>query len=347
MIGQIFMNASTLERSISDFSNSLSRLNGWLVGMTAIVVLGLLIEYVPELRDEWKKFREAGAWRSLATRHSKGWRPIAILLGAALVTTGVAGEMLFEALSFRKEGQLEQAHTHLDDHLREESESAETAARGAVEAFQNATSELNALTLQIEQAQTKANAAVTTAGGAQRSANTATHSVEEVRQLATQLRAEVAEIDVVAAAMASRHMLRTLTFLGLQGERDKSLFNLTVETFDKAGTPTWIFAHKLVTALQELGFTTARFTVYEPNDGFPLPSGVTIKNKWTSLTKEAGDFPVSNGPQEVDPMYIWTELRHLPPRYAGTLGTLKLALGSSLQQDSSLNDGDFIILIGN
>lgn len=295
------------------------------------------------------KFREAGAWRSLATRHSKAWKPLAILLGAVLVTTGVAGEMLFEALSFHKEGQLEQSHTDLDEHLREESESAETAASGAVKAFQKATSELNALTLQVEQAQTKANAAVTTAGGAQQSANTATHSAEEVRQLANQTRAEVAEINVVAAAMASRHMLRTLTFLGLQGERDKSLFNLTVETFDKAGTPAWTFAHKLVIALQELRFTKARFTLYELSNSSPRPSaGVTIKNKWATLAKGAGVFPVSNGPQEVDPMYIWTELRRagVPPRYQGTLGTLKLALGASLQQDTSVDDGEFIILIG-
>ncbi len=141
------MDASDLERSISDFSNSLSNLNGWLVGMTAVVVLGLLLEYVPELKDEWKRFLEAGAWKSLISRQSQAWKPLAILLGAVMVTGGVAGEMVFEALSFHKEGQLEKAHFDLDEYLRNKSESAETSAKGAVDDFKTAQGQLKGLTL--------------------------------------------------------------------------------------------------------------------------------------------------------------------------------------------------------
>jgi len=143
------MDASTFERSISDFSKSLSGLNGWLVWMTAVVVLGLFIEYVPELKDEWEKFQKAGAWKSLTTRHSEARKPLAILLGAVLVIGGVAGEMVFEALSFHKEGQLEQAHSDLDEYLRKKSESAETSASGAVTDFNEANKQLGALTSTI------------------------------------------------------------------------------------------------------------------------------------------------------------------------------------------------------
>lgn len=145
------MDASVLERSISEFSKSLSWLNGWLVAMTAVVVLGLFIEYIPELRDEWKNFIEAGAWKSLIERHSGAWKPLAILLGAVMVTGGVAGEMVFEALSFHKEGQLEQAHADLDNFLQGKTESAETAANGAVGDFNKAQQQLGILTNQVGQ----------------------------------------------------------------------------------------------------------------------------------------------------------------------------------------------------
>jgi hypothetical protein len=127
------MDASTLERVVSDFSKSLSSLNGWLVAMTAIVVAGLLIEYIPELPDEWKKFCEAGGWAAL--RHNRAaWKPLAILAGAVLVTAGVAGEMVFEALSFHKEGQLETAHGNLDTFLQGKAQDAATSAQNAKDA---------------------------------------------------------------------------------------------------------------------------------------------------------------------------------------------------------------------
>jgi hypothetical protein len=164
------MDASVLERSISDFSQSLSLLNSWLVAMTAVVVLGLFLEYIPELKDEWEKFLKAGAWKSLITRRSQAWKPLAILLGAVMVTGGVAGEMVFEALSFHKEGQLEQAHGDLDKFLQGKSESAEASAEGAATA--------------AGEAETKAEGADIAAGTAQKKANAVAAKAEELdRQL--------------------------------------------------------------------------------------------------------------------------------------------------------------------
>jgi hypothetical protein len=98
--------------------------------MTAVVVAGLLIEYIPELPDEWRKFCEAGGWTAL--RHNRSaWKPLAILAGAVLVTAGVAGEMAFEALSFHKEGQLETAHGQLDTFLQGKAQDAATSAQNA------------------------------------------------------------------------------------------------------------------------------------------------------------------------------------------------------------------------
>jgi hypothetical protein len=165
------MDASVLQRSISDISKSLSWLNSWLVAMTAVVVLGLLLEYLPELKDEWGKFLKAGAWRSLITRHSQAWKPLAILLGAVLVTVGVTGEMVFEALSFRKEGQLEQAHGDLDKFLQGKSESAEASAKGAA--------------IAAGEAKTKAEGADIAAGTAQKKADAVASIAENLdRQLA-------------------------------------------------------------------------------------------------------------------------------------------------------------------
>lgn len=94
------------------------------------MVAGLLIEYGPELPEEWRKFRDEGGWK--AVRSNKDIRkPLAILVGAILVTVGVTGEMVFEKLSFHKEGQLEEAHGQLDRFLQGKAQDAATSAQKA------------------------------------------------------------------------------------------------------------------------------------------------------------------------------------------------------------------------
>lgn len=68
-----------------------------------------------------------------------------------MVTGGVAGEMVFEAWSFHKEGQLEQTHSDLDKFLQKKAESAETAANGAINDFNLAQAQLSGLSLKAGQ----------------------------------------------------------------------------------------------------------------------------------------------------------------------------------------------------
>src|SRR2546430_2548226 len=81
------MDASALERKIKSLESSADSLEDWLSIMTALVVVGLLLEYWHEVPECIASLRKAKRWL---------WQPICILAGAVLITVGVAGELVVQ-----------------------------------------------------------------------------------------------------------------------------------------------------------------------------------------------------------------------------------------------------------
>src|ERR1039457_695563 len=95
------MDLSALERKISNLENSLSSLEIWLGLMTTLVVIGLVIEYWHEIPEAIGDLRKAKKWL---------WKPVCIILGAILITVGVAGELCVQFLASSKETDLRKAN---------------------------------------------------------------------------------------------------------------------------------------------------------------------------------------------------------------------------------------------
>jgi hypothetical protein len=116
------MDLSALERNITNLETSLDSLEHWLAFMTALVVLGLVLEYwheLPEAIDALKK-----AW---------SWKPLCIISGAILITVGVAGELFVQSLASRKETGLRKANDAVFAGLNAEAAKARKDASNASE----------------------------------------------------------------------------------------------------------------------------------------------------------------------------------------------------------------------
>jgi uncharacterized membrane protein YczE len=84
------MDTSALERNITNLETSLDSLEFWLSVMTFLVVGGLILEYWHEIPEELEKLKEAKKWL---------WKPICVIIGAILITIGVAGELAVQFLA--------------------------------------------------------------------------------------------------------------------------------------------------------------------------------------------------------------------------------------------------------
>jgi hypothetical protein len=112
------MDLSTLERSIDALETSLDSLAAWLLFWTALVVVGLIIEYVPEfveLRRDVKR------------------KKLFTLVGGVLITVGVAGELAVEFKASRVETTLRSQSRKYEGLLNEKAGDAGQAAGDANE----------------------------------------------------------------------------------------------------------------------------------------------------------------------------------------------------------------------
>lgn len=89
----------SLRRAITTLEGRIDSLEIWLAVMTAVVVIGLILEYIPEIREEFKSFRE-----------KRTWKPLLITAGAVLITVGVAGELLVQFRASHDESALRSAN---------------------------------------------------------------------------------------------------------------------------------------------------------------------------------------------------------------------------------------------
>jgi hypothetical protein len=270
------MDSSSLTRAVSDFSKSLSSLNHLLVAMTAIVVAGLIIEYFPEIPHEWRKFIRIGGWKALRTKRA-AWRPLAIFLGTALVTGGVAGELLFEWLSFQKEGQLEDANTKLNTFLQGKAQSAEDSAKGAAGAATNAigasaiamglgqeaSKEAESFEGKIASTSRQAGSAKSIADGAKKEVDGAKRDADSVR---AEVRAATQELQVVEDFVSARHVIDLKPFDNLKNLKRKIVVLIALEGDPEAIGFCQDLVDKLSPALGWVDTTTAHKTK------FPLSS---------------------------------------------------------------------------
>ena len=87
------MDVSILERRVSSLEKSLDSLESWLAIATTLVVVGLVVEYWHEIPESIQKLKDARKWL---------WQPVCIILGAILITIGVAGELGVQFFASRK-----------------------------------------------------------------------------------------------------------------------------------------------------------------------------------------------------------------------------------------------------
>ncbi|MHB8539683.1 MAG: hypothetical protein ACYDCD_01890 [Candidatus Acidiferrales bacterium] len=100
----------------------MNSLEHWLLFMTALVVLGLVLEY-------WHEIPEKLA----ALKKDRSWKPLCLLAGAILITVGVAGELTVESFTSRGETALRQANDEISSNLNSEAARARTDASAAIE----------------------------------------------------------------------------------------------------------------------------------------------------------------------------------------------------------------------
>lgn len=118
------MDLSTLERSVKSLERSLDSFETLLAWMTALVVIGLVIEYWHEIPEAINEVREV---RKVL------WQPACVILGAILITVGVAGELAVQFFASRKQGDLRTTNHQIEGLLTAQAAAARQKASEADE----------------------------------------------------------------------------------------------------------------------------------------------------------------------------------------------------------------------
>lgn len=116
------MDIPSLQRQISTLEASIDSLEKWLALMTALVVLGLILEYIPEIPEEFRRFRR-----------ERALKPLFIMAGAILITVGVAGELAVQFRAGTEQTALRQANDSVFTALNTEAATARAEASKASE----------------------------------------------------------------------------------------------------------------------------------------------------------------------------------------------------------------------
>src|ERR1700685_4145941 len=103
------MDPSALARSINSLDNSLGIWGYVLVGTTALVVIGLILECLYEIPEALEERRIKGSWK-----------PLLAVIGVVLITIGVVGEFAAEYEAGDKETRLREANDQLEGALAKE-----------------------------------------------------------------------------------------------------------------------------------------------------------------------------------------------------------------------------------
>ncbi len=113
------MDLSTLESTIKALESSLDSLGVWLTFWTALVVIGLVVEYAEDLKE-------------LIIKRPFNWKLFRTMVGGFLITAGVAGELAIQFKEFRVETDLRSATHRVEGLLNKEAGDARKVAGEAI-----------------------------------------------------------------------------------------------------------------------------------------------------------------------------------------------------------------------
>jgi len=170
------MDPSVIRHNISGLESAMHSLESWLTFWTALVVLGLVLEYGHEIPEAIADLKQS--W---------SWKPFCVIAGGILISVGVAGELCVQFLASRKETALRSANASLQILSDAEVKSAITSAGDAKTSAQGAH---DAATL----AQDSAKLANAEAGKAQDQARKAQNIARDVAGQATRLAENLASL---------------------------------------------------------------------------------------------------------------------------------------------------------
>src|ERR1017187_6258855 len=114
------MDTSSLERIASSLESSLDSWEFWLAASTLTVVVGLVLEYWYEVRK-------------LASERPFRWKSFQELMGAVLVTIGVAGELLIQSKASKIEAAIRDVNHKVEASLNKQAADAKREAAEANE----------------------------------------------------------------------------------------------------------------------------------------------------------------------------------------------------------------------
>ncbi|MGA2074226.1 MAG: hypothetical protein ABSH52_12055 [Terriglobia bacterium] len=157
-----------LEASLSILSTKLTVLSYVLISCTAVVVVGLALEYTPDFK-EWITGRPRDRRKRWQTR-----------VGALLVILGVAGEVGFTFWSFKVESEIKSTNAKIERDLKAEIGILGTSAINAVASADRANIVAGTASQQSEHAKSVAGNAELLARGARQEANAYKSQIESV-----------------------------------------------------------------------------------------------------------------------------------------------------------------------
>ncbi len=198
------MDPSALENVSRSLESSLDFWGVLLITATFLVVIGLVLEYRHDVAEFIEQARRPAAvfpWRRL-------WE----LVGAILVTVGVAGELFFTYKASGVESRLRDNNHKIEALLTKEAGDAKTSADGAAAAASRAVSSAEHLGIALQ----KSTAAAEAAQGRLRNEQRATaHAQKEAADAQLALRKYV---DAVARRQTPRHLDRGKLVKLLEGK---------------------------------------------------------------------------------------------------------------------------------
>ena len=112
------MDLPTLETAINALEKSLDSLGVWLLVWTALVVVGLIVEFAEDLRE-------------LITERPFKWRLLRTMVGGLLITIGVAGELFVQFRASKVETELRTNSHEIEAQLNKQAAEANKEAGNA------------------------------------------------------------------------------------------------------------------------------------------------------------------------------------------------------------------------
>jgi hypothetical protein len=162
------MDISALESMANSLERSLDRWSWWLSAATILVVIGLVLEYWPDLIKLMKS--KPFDWLLLRT-----------MIGGAFITIGVAGELIAQSLASGDETKLRSASHEIEGALSQKAADADEHSRELEVQVADAKKEIARLSAVAERARADVADAIARAKEAERGSNEAKLALEKFR----------------------------------------------------------------------------------------------------------------------------------------------------------------------